>query len=170
MRPIASASDYERCTHPYVFDRVEVSANVFAAPPSGTHHLAIFQRETVPADFCILGAFHCEFPSGPNLAVLAWLAAEIMGADGFYGIRSARRLNAQTINRVCESEGWALFDVDGSGWCKIERNDEAAIFPDDDAALDHVRARAAGGSALHAQALRIHEMHAPLLQRQRAVV
>lgn len=53
-----------------------------------------------------------------------------------------------------ESEGWALFDA-GGVW-QIQRDDEAAIFPDDEAAIRFVRERASEGSERHTQALAKH--------------
>lgn len=92
MRPAATASDYERGTRPYLFDRIEVSARLFTGPRPGNYLRADFDRPTEPANFCILGAFYCDFPSGPHLWEFASIAQEICGADGFFGIASARRI------------------------------------------------------------------------------
>ena len=49
------------------------------------------------------------------------------------------------------AEGWGLDDSH-----QIVRDDDAAMFATDEAALEHVRARALRGSVLHATALTIH--------------
>lgn len=49
------------------------------------------------------------------------------------------------------AEGWGLDDS-----LQIVRNDDAAVFPSDDAALEHVRAYALRGYVMHATALAIH--------------
>lgn len=92
MRPAATASDYERVTRPYVFDRIEVAASVFTSERPGNYLAADFDRTTERVAFSVLGAYYCEFPSGPNLLELSHIAASILERDGFYGLRTARRL------------------------------------------------------------------------------
>ena len=53
---------------------------------------------------------------------------------------------------IAFSEGWGIFDSDTYG-VSIQRDDDQALFADDDAAIAHVEARAAGGSTIHQQAL-----------------
>lgn len=84
------ATPYMRAVWPYVFDRIEVAGRVFTGPPPGDYFRAVFERPSEPVRFCLLGTFHCEYPSGPHLALLANRAAELVG-DGFYGLGSARR-------------------------------------------------------------------------------
>lgn len=53
--------------------------------------------------------------------------------------------------RIAHSEGWDLFDIDTT---EIQRDDEAAVFPDDQAAIDFVRG---AGAPYHQKAIAIHE-------------
>lgn len=69
--------------------------------------------------------------------------------------------------RAC-SEGWAIFEA--HGYLEIERNDvndppyeDAPYHESDDAAIEHVRARAAQGSELHGRALVIHARYEELI-------
>lgn len=93
MIRIDQATDYQRCTNPWTFDRIEVTGSRFTGPATGTHLRADFDRPSEPVAFSLLGTFCCEFPGGPNLTVLSSVAAEILGSGGFYGMRSGRRLN-----------------------------------------------------------------------------
>lgn len=90
MRNALTATPYEKVTRHYLFDRIEVSAHVFTVPRMGTHLNADFQRQREPQNFCILGAFYCDYPSGPHLGELASMARSITGQDGFFGIASGR--------------------------------------------------------------------------------
>lgn len=92
MTPINTASDYEKCIRPYVFDRIEVCANVFTQPVKNNCHQAVFQTPTEPLRFSLLGAFQCDYPSGPHLGALAHTAQEICGRNGFFGTTSRRKL------------------------------------------------------------------------------
>lgn len=94
MRDARTASDYEKCTRPYVFDRIEVSASVFVGPRPGDYLMADFHRQQEKAPFCLLGTFYCEFPGGPHLGELASMAAEVCGQGGFFGFKRGRRLPA----------------------------------------------------------------------------
>jgi hypothetical protein len=87
-----TASDYVRCAYPYKFDRIEVKGSMFTGPATGTHLRADFERPSEPISFCLLGEWYCDFPSGPHLGELAGKAAEILGAGGFFGLGSARRI------------------------------------------------------------------------------
>ncbi|MBI6883053.1 hypothetical protein [Pseudomonas putida] len=60
-------------------------------------------------------------------------------------------------------EGWALFDVDGSGLMEIQRDDELDVFETDDDAIAHVLARSEQGSLSHRRALALHMLDAPLI-------
>lgn len=91
MRPATTATAEERLWFPHLFDRIEVAGRRCTGPAPGAYLQADFDRPSEPVAFSILGAFCCEFRSGPNLRELADLAAEIVGG-GFYGLRSARRL------------------------------------------------------------------------------
>ena len=93
MIPVDQADEYQKCIHPRVYDRIEVTGKRFIGPAPGTHLLADFERPSEPVAFCLLGTFYCEYQSGPHLAVLAHRAAEIVGGGGFYGMKSGRRLN-----------------------------------------------------------------------------
>lgn len=92
MTPVNEASAYEACIRPYRFDRIEVNANVFTRPVSGTHHQAVFQTPTEKLRFSIIGEFYCDYPSGPSLGHLAAMAQQIAGRRGFFGIQSLRKL------------------------------------------------------------------------------
>lgn len=92
MIPVGQADDYQQCIFPWIYDRIEVIGSRCTSPVDGTHLRAHFERPREPLVFCLLGTFHCEFESGPNLAVLAKHAAEIVGYDGFYGMKSGRRV------------------------------------------------------------------------------
>lgn len=58
------------------------------------------------------------------------------------------------------AEGWAVFDAaeDCALSLTIARDDEAAIFPDDAAALLYVARRALEGNPRHARALALHAL------------
>ena len=64
---------------------------------------------------------------------------------------------------AAHSEGWDVFisESDLTPALRIQRDDAAAIFALDAWAVEHIRAQAVAGSALHQKALRIHG--APLL-------
>ncbi|CAM2198437.1 conserved protein of unknown function (plasmid) [Paraburkholderia kururiensis] len=91
MFDVKTASDYVRGAFPYRFDRIEVKGSVFTRPATGTHLLADFERPREAVSFCLLGEWYCDFPSGPHLGELASKAADILGADGFFGLAGARR-------------------------------------------------------------------------------
>lgn len=90
MIPADKATPYQQCSMPWVFDRIEVSGSVFIGPAPGTYHRADFDRPREVIRFSLLGAWNCEFSSGPNLQVLANYCAKVTGERGFYGIASAR--------------------------------------------------------------------------------
>ncbi|AQH06199.1 hypothetical protein A9R05_45245 (plasmid) [Burkholderia sp. KK1] len=91
MFDVKTASDYVRGAFPYRFDRIEVKGSIFTGPAKGTHLRADFDRPREPVSFCLLGEWYCDYPSGPHLGVLANKAADILGANGFFGLASARR-------------------------------------------------------------------------------
>lgn len=168
MRSAATASNYERATRPYLYDRIEVSAVLFTGPRPGNYLRADFDRPTERVPFSILGAFYCEFPSGPHLGELAALAHDVCGADGFFGVASARRIDSRLIDTTADAEGWGIFDVDGSGLLEIERDDEADVFACDEDAVAFVREKAEAGSGVHIAAIRAHDDYRPALDRKRA--
>ncbi|MGF6440078.1 hypothetical protein [Paraburkholderia youngii] len=92
MIPVDKASDYQRCIYPWIYDRIEVTGSRFTGPATGTHLMADMDRPTESVAFCLLGTFHCEFQSGPNLLVLADMAADIIGCNGRYGMKGGRRI------------------------------------------------------------------------------
>ena len=59
--------------------------------------------------------------------------------------------------RIAHSEGWDLFYIDTTGIFEIQRDADADKFPDDQAAIDFVRA---AGTPYHQKAIAIHEAHA----------
>lgn len=60
---------------------------------------------------------------------------------------------------LAKIDGWGLFweDEEQQGRLEIQRDDSRAVFVDDEAAIAHVRQRAAAGSKLHRLALAIHQ-------------
>lgn len=94
MIPIDQATDYQRCIHPWVFDRIEITGSRFTQPATTQHPMTEVGRPYEPVAFSILGTFHCDYESGPHLAVLASMARDIVGAEfgGFFGMRSGRRV------------------------------------------------------------------------------
>lgn len=62
-----------------------------------------------------------------------------------------------TDGRISELEGWGMFNVDSTGLMEIERDDEAAVFADDAAAVEFVRLKAGSGSPYHVKAIEIHD-------------
>jgi hypothetical protein len=58
-------------------------------------------------------------------------------------------------NVIVEGPGWALFNG-----CEIQRDDESSVFPDDDAAIAHVRKLAALGDPAAQIALAAHDTNA----------
>lgn len=65
---------------PWVFDRIEVVGYV----PEGDR-----EREV---RFSLLGAWHCDYRSGPHLSALANYCSKITGKSGYYGLVKARRV------------------------------------------------------------------------------
>jgi hypothetical protein len=64
--------------------------------------------------------------------------------------------SADEINTKLIHEGWAIFSTlgtDDEGDWRIERDDELALFPNDQAVWQHVYDLAAAGSAWHQAAL-----------------
>jgi hypothetical protein len=90
MIRVEEATPYQQCTRPWVFDRIEVRGNVFTGPASGAHHRADFERPTEVIRFSLLGAWHCAYQSGPDLAALADYCGDVTGRGGFYGLAGAR--------------------------------------------------------------------------------
>lgn len=74
---------------PYLFDRIHVRSD--------------------QGDFCFVGAFLCQYASGPNLQVLADKACELQG-NGFYGLVGSRYLGFQRDRRADET-----FDLSYTG-------------------------------------------------------
>jgi hypothetical protein len=66
----------------------------------------------------------------------------------------------EIINGVAPLEGWGLFEF-GDRHIAICNDDEADAFPDGIAAYAHCEARAAEGSAIHREAIAIHNATAP---------
>lgn len=61
------------------------------------------------------------------------------------------------ITPVAVAEGWGLFCHDqDENLHHIERDDEAGVFVDDEAAIEFIQKRASEGSAIHALALAAH--------------
>ena len=71
-----------------------------------------------------------------------------------------------TDHRICNQEGWTLFDVDSTGLLEIQRDDEAEMFAGDDEAVEFVRRRA-GRSPYHRKAIVIHDRDAQALLARR---
>jgi hypothetical protein len=61
------------------------------------------------------------------------------------------------INVFAQQEGWLMCNAAVSGFVEIQRDDEQATFPNDAAAVRHIRRLAANGSALHKMALQMVE-------------
>jgi hypothetical protein len=93
MIPVGQADAYQRCIFPWIYDHIEVSGSRFTGPPTGQHLQGDFDRPREHVAFCLLGTFQCRYESGPALSALADVAAEVLGENGFYGLKSARRLN-----------------------------------------------------------------------------
>ncbi|MDD2462480.1 MAG: hypothetical protein PHI97_00620 [Desulfobulbus sp.] len=86
------ATPYEKCTRPWLFDRIEISGSVFTDSGDPNQNRDSFQRPTVKIRFSLLGVWFCSFQSGPNLQELANYCASISGQRGFYGFSNARRV------------------------------------------------------------------------------
>ncbi len=86
------ATPYEKCTRPWLFDRIEVHGSVFADQNVPNRQKDSFQRPTKIIQFSLLGTWFCSFQSGPNLQVLANYCSMITGKSGFYGFTYARRV------------------------------------------------------------------------------
>jgi hypothetical protein len=70
--------------------------------------------------------------------------------------RLAAELEAK-INEMAMHEGWALFYLSNHDPIpKIQRDDEAGVFPGDDEAIEHVEQCAKAGSLFHRLALTLH--------------
>lgn len=92
MIRVEDATAYQQCIQPWVFDRIEVRGRVFTGPAQGTHLRADFERPTEEIRFSLVGAWHCDYPSGPHLAALANYCGSVIGSAGFYGLAGARRV------------------------------------------------------------------------------
>jgi hypothetical protein len=61
------------------------------------------------------------------------------------------------INAMAMKEGWALFDIgQDETVARIQRDDEAGVFANDDDAIEHIEKCAKAGSVLHKLALLAH--------------
>ncbi|MBK5051706.1 hypothetical protein IQ289_25325 [Burkholderia sp. R-70006] len=58
--------------------------------------------------------------------------------------------------QAADRDGWNLFDVDGSGYHEIQRDDEANRFASDAEAIEFVQQQAKAGDAVAVKALKIH--------------
>jgi hypothetical protein len=92
MFSAATATDYQKAIAPYKLDRIEVSASLFIDPLRGTYIREAFDAPRIDMPFSLLGEWHCEFPGGPTLTTLSIIASRVVGGDGFFGIKSGRRL------------------------------------------------------------------------------
>lgn len=92
MIRVEDATPYQQCALPWVFDRIEVSGRVFTGPAQSTHLRADFERPTEEIRFSLVGAWHCDYPSGPHLVALANYCGSVTGRAGFYGLAGARRV------------------------------------------------------------------------------
>ena len=68
-----------------------------------------------------------------------------------------------TDGRIAYSEGWAMIDVDSSGYLEIERDDERDTFGSDEEAVAFVREEAVHGSPYHVKAVARHDADAVFL-------
>lgn len=93
MIPTDVATPYQRCTNPWIYDRIEVTGSLFTEPRKGTHLSADFERARESIRFSLLRSWHCEFASGPNQFALASYCATVTGCGGFFGMANGRRVN-----------------------------------------------------------------------------
>lgn len=93
MIRVEEASPYQKSIQPWVFDRIEISGRVFIGPAKEGRNRADFERPTEEIRFSLVGAWNCEYQSGPNLLALATYCVSITGRGGFYGMASARRVD-----------------------------------------------------------------------------
>lgn len=91
MIPVSQATPYIKCVMPWIYDRLEVTANLFIITPENMARDS-FKRTTEEVSFCLLGAWHCEYQSGPNLQALAYHCTKITKRAGFYGMANKRKL------------------------------------------------------------------------------
>ena len=73
-----------------------------------------------------------------------------------------------TDHRICNQEGWALFNVDSTGLLEIQRDDEAEKFAGDAEAFEFVLKLARGGSPYHQRAILAHEKDENALREYRS--
>lgn len=60
------------------------------------------------------------------------------------------------VNRLCQHEGWAIFELGGDGdGFELQRDDAMSVFKSDASAMRYVRRRAAEGSEIHKLALHL---------------
>ena len=76
---------------PYRHDRITVTGRRFTGKAPGSHMTAVFDTPSEPVALSLIGEFHCEYRSGPNLRALANRVGELIG-PGFYGLESSRYL------------------------------------------------------------------------------
>ncbi|MCU6502281.1 hypothetical protein LPN04_31250 [Rugamonas sp. A1-17] len=67
----------------------------------------------------------------------------------------SQTISASFDNAQAGNEGWGIFETDGSegGPWQLQREDETAVFPNDDTAWRYVTDKAKDGSAYHQSAL-----------------
>ncbi len=91
MIPTTTATEYQKCVMPWVYDRMEVTASLFLLTPENMFRDS-FKRETERVSFCLLGTWHCEYQGGPNMQALAGYCGRVLKRPGFYGLTGKRYL------------------------------------------------------------------------------
>ena len=99
MIPDSEKFDTQAPPEQWLFDRITVEGRAFINLPYRFTGRQEFDWPSEPVSFCLVGAYWCDYASGPNLTKLADLAGKLTGA-GFYGLKSARR------NRDGEERRW----------------------------------------------------------------
>lgn len=84
--------DHGKCLLPWKYTRLEVQGRMFLDNKPSAFPMDDFKRPTEPFRFSLLGVWHCQYQSGPNLVALAGHCAAITGRNGFYGLVKGTRV------------------------------------------------------------------------------
>ncbi|ABO60221.1 hypothetical protein Bcep1808_7344 (plasmid) [Burkholderia vietnamiensis G4] len=162
------ARDHARVVPPDVDDKTywerEIRAydDAFAAySPSSipddfrTHHSAWREGLVIARDRALL--------QPPEINDRLYWEHELTAYDRAFaaiGIEFVNDLPAWTSEdcAIADVQGWNIFDVDGTGYLEIQKDDEAQVFESDDDAVAYVRERAQGGCPVALKAMKIAEL------------
>lgn len=85
----SNASDYQKCSMPWVFDRIEIVVYDFSNTAIGSYSK---EKPILVTRLSLIGIFHCDYASGPHLWKLAQYCEATFGSIGSFGLNGCRRI------------------------------------------------------------------------------